>query len=252
MKRFVVSVLAISILLWCVPAYSQAALVAHAISSSTDGDAFTSSAIDSTGANFCFVGLSSFPGAGGDVIAPTDSKGNTYTALTARLGPGGSLKVIGYYVVSPTVGSGHTVTVNTTGVKSYSAVNVRCYSGVTTVSTIDTEGAGGSATGGTSVAAGSITPSSSSNVIIGCASFTSVVSAITLSGYSNLDALGGGSSAYVGLACGDKIGSLGGSENPTFGWTTSSDAAAADVSIKAAGGGGGGGAISHGMLSGVN
>lgn len=89
------------------------ALVASAIAgaSPTSSDNAVTTAIDTTGASLIVVGINYFLGAGSATLS--DSKGNTWTALTlvSESTANGRL----YYCVNPTVGSGHTFTLTASG-----------------------------------------------------------------------------------------------------------------------------------------
>ena len=80
-------------------------LIAHAIVGSSTGNNATTSAIDTTGATLLVALIVTDTGGG----TMSDSKGNTWTALTAH---SGGTTVTGqlFYVSNPTVGSGHTFT----------------------------------------------------------------------------------------------------------------------------------------------
>lgn len=91
----------------------------------------TTSSIDTTGATLLVIVAAYDSGA-----TISDSKGNTWTALTAQNQQGGSSTFSRiYYCVSPTVGSGHTATVSI----GYGAVALLAYSGVDTASPLDGE-----------------------------------------------------------------------------------------------------------------
>jgi hypothetical protein len=110
----------------------------------------TTGAFNTTGATLLVVSVASL--ASGPVAAVSDNKSNSYTALTARVR--GSVRQVTWYAVgTPTVGSGHTITVAGTGI--YSAVVAYAFAGVASY--------GGQETGATGpsspLATGSVTPS---------------------------------------------------------------------------------------------
>lgn len=117
-------------------------------SGATSAAAATTSAIDTTGANLIVVGAT-----GSSAFTVTDSKGNTWTALT-ETGIGIDSQL--YYCLNPTVGSGHTFT-NTA---SYPTVHVVAVSGAAASSVFDVESV--SSTG----SPGSVTPSVNGSLLV--------------------------------------------------------------------------------------
>jgi hypothetical protein len=103
-----------------------AALVSHAIANGVNGA--TTSGIDTTGATLLVLGVSDFTGGPGVTIS--DSKGNTWTALTAFSNSAGAMRVRIYYAWNPSVGTGHTFTSAGTGV--YTAIAASAFSGIET------------------------------------------------------------------------------------------------------------------------
>lgn len=95
----------------------------------------TSTAIDTTGATLLTLAIVSyfaFPPAVGDI---SDSYGNTWQALTARVG--GSAQIQIFYAENPAVGSGHTVTVSKND--SYTGINLTAWGGAATAGVFDVE-----------------------------------------------------------------------------------------------------------------
>lgn len=126
--------------------------VAGTNAGSSDITNVTTSAIDTTGANFIVLNISILDFFPSGTI--TDSKGNSSpTPLTAASG-GGFCRSRLFYYVAPTVGSGHTFTF-TGGAAGEPSIGVAAFSGVA-ASPFDVEnGAGGTSA---SPSAGSITP----------------------------------------------------------------------------------------------
>jgi len=116
----------------------------------------TTAAIDTTGATLLVVSVSYY----GVGTAPTvtDSKGNTWTALTMHGGtiPRHQL----FYALTPTVGTGHTFTASGSGF--YPAIIAQAYAGVGTFQT-DT---GAVTAGAASLASGSVTPSANGALVV--------------------------------------------------------------------------------------
>lgn len=121
-------------------------------------DGVTTGSIDTTGANL-IVGVVSQVGTSGTY---SDSKGNTWTPLTQRVVSGSGAASQLHYVASPTVGSGHTFSHSGTSV--YPTVAVTAWSGAA-ASPFDQE-TGNSATSGSTIAPGSLTPSQDNCVVI--------------------------------------------------------------------------------------
>lgn len=105
---------------------SPIAFVAGTNAASTDGNNVTSSAINTTGANFLILVVSSLSGTAQGTVS--DSKSNTWTPLTLS-DEGTFVRARFYYSPSATVGSGHTFTLTSTAglpsisVASFSNVN---------------------------------------------------------------------------------------------------------------------------------
>lgn len=114
----------------------------------------SSASFDSTGANLIVVTTQYWNGNPG---APTDNKGNTYTALTTR-GSAYALQIM-YYCVNPTVGTGHIITQASSGASNNVSTSVGWFSGVATSSPLDGESGGGTLSG-------SITPSQNDCLVV--------------------------------------------------------------------------------------
>lgn len=126
------------------------ALVASVSATPGSGGGATA-AIDTTGADLIVMSAASFSAG----FTVSDSKGNTYTALTLR---GGSFRQQLFYCLAPSVGASHTFTVTST----YPPIFVYAFSGV---SSYQTEG-GATAASGTSLASGNITPAADGALIV--------------------------------------------------------------------------------------
>lgn len=108
-------------------------LLVHAGAGCVSGDQVaTTSAIDTTGADFIAIVVSIF----GDINAslPTDSKSNTWVAAEILDGTGANSCAI-FYCQNPTVGTGHTFTWNHGS--SFPSIYVAAFSGVGTGSIVD-------------------------------------------------------------------------------------------------------------------
>lgn len=135
----------------------------------------TTASIDTTGASLLVAVCGGDPPASNFTVS--DSKGNTWTALTEASGggfPNGRM----YYVANPTVGTGHTFTLGGTNI--YAGIEVASFSGITSTSPFDQQNgvAGSAADGGTATAQpGSITPSENNELVVAgiCVSDSSTV-----------------------------------------------------------------------------
>lgn len=212
------------------------ALVAHV--AAQDKDAVTSSAVDTTGATILVVGLSRYQAGGAVTI--TDSKGNTYTALTAQASSNVAYSRI-YYCPNPTVGSGHTFT--GTGSESYFTIAAAAFSGVTTTSPFDVENGAVSPSSGAApvISTGSVTPTNAGSlaaaVVAICDNGTT---ASVDSSYSISDQMVWVNNTAEGVALAWK--EISAASNPQFtisGGVTDSSAVIAVFKPGAGGGGGG-------------
>lgn len=191
------------------------AIIAHSIAQTVNYNNVTTSGINCTGANFRAVAVSHFTGS----PTVTDSAGDTLTALTKRSsGAGGEVSV--FYVLGITGGTGETATVTSSGTAP--TVSYSCWSNV---QSFDRQNGAVSAASITSLATGSVTPTDT-----GALTFAAVSAPLASAGwavnssFTLLDSAVETMYAF-GLGVGYKIGNAG-AQNPTFSWTTASDAAA--------------------------
>lgn len=172
-------------------------LIAHTATGGT-GSAVTTSAIDSTGATILIAVTSYKTG----TITVTDSKSNTWTGLTQRIGAGGGGVICQiFYAVNPTVGASHTVT-GTAGASTFPAIAVAAFNTVLTSSPFDVQNGAGD-TGAT----GSITPSVNGELLISGMATSATPTAVSTSistipqfGIANAIATVPGTSFGVSLA----------------------------------------------------
>ena len=166
----------------------------------------TTSAINTTGANLIVFSSASTN------VTPivSDSKGNTYTALTSRFLSSVYQRII--YVYNPIVGSGHSFTI--TGTSLNSAVSVYAFSGISGYSGVE-NGASGSTS---PLSTGSVTPSTNGSLIFtGMSSNGAVVSAAPsgFTGFVHIPSSGSNrqvASAYL-------IQTTAAAINPQWAWT---------------------------------
>lgn len=170
---------------------------------SASGVAITAG-LDTSAANVIFLSTV-YDGA----TSVSDSKGNTWTALTAR----GAVHKL-YYCVNPIVGSAHTFTVS----PAYGAIFMQAFKTLTTVA-FDTEN--GATVTGTSLATGSITPSVDGELIISGLTLAGTSTGPTInSSFTSTNPI----NAVTGVSYGGGIAwkiQTSGAINPTWSWTNS-------------------------------
>lgn len=206
---------------------------AHAAATGTTG------AIDTTGATL----LIAVNNAGG-TAAPTDSAGNTWTAIDAVAGGsfGGTAAL--YYVNNPSTSGTHTFT--STG--GFSAVAVLAVSGTDTSSPLDTS------VKAVAASPGSITPAGAGELFVVAAQYGNNTAGFTISdpnyaGWLVQDNISGNGGVTYGALIGWVVAGASAAATPTWsGGGTPGDIMAA---FKAGAGGGGGGAtaVSTGGLT---
>ncbi len=210
---------------------------AHASAHSTGpSTGATTSAVDTSGANF--IGGATVWYGGGAVNCPlTDNKGNTWTGKTQQSVPGDTKAQI-FYCVNPTVGSGHTFSVNTA--TSYSSVFAAAFSGVDTSSAFDVE-AGSQGSGAGSYTTATITPTQDGDLVI---SFIGAGNAPTSGGFtvdssfSHLDDINYVAGQNYGGSLGYLIQGAHAGISPKWSYSGTSAVAAPSAAFKAAAGGG--------------
>jgi hypothetical protein len=192
--------------------------------------------LDTTGADLLVIVLAS-----SDAEPPsqsgTDSKGNTWTALTASVRAGWSQCRIWYCVPGSKVGTGHAVTWTASG-SFYLSGYFAAFSGCNPIGTVDQQSGAANAT-----SPGSITPSQNNELVVAGISawpqpVVSVDASMTLLGANVRD--GGSNYCTCGIAY--KIQTTAAPINPA--WNTSD--ALVIASFKSASGGG----VRHRVVSG--
>jgi len=172
----------------------------------------TSASIDSTGATLLTLAVESytgFPVALGNI---SDSKGNTWQALTARTGLSGHLRI--YYAENPTVGSGHTVTVSRSD--SYTGIVFSAWSGAATSGVFDVENGASNVFDVTSFQPGSVTASQANSLYITALARDSTLTTFSVdSGFTLVD------TAYEYPALGYYVDTGPTAKNPTWSFSPS-------------------------------
>jgi hypothetical protein len=186
-----------------------------------------SAAIDTTGADF----LVAIAGGLANVIAPTDSKSNTWTEIRDEVGDfSGDMAI--YYVANPTVGSGHTFT--PTG--SFNSICIAAFSGLSS-SPLDQQNGRTASTG--DYTAGSITPSQSDCLIIAGIGGSNGTSHNIGSGFTITNQNDSLTSVTYDSALAYLIQTSAGAVNPAWTLDTFASEGVVLVSFKPTGGGGG-------------
>lgn len=199
-------------------------LIANVGAGSSDGNNATTAGIDTSGANFLVLVLSSYQ-VGVDAVI-SDSNSNVWIPLTAFTGITNPRVQI-YYVSNPVVGSAHTFTVTSTG--DFPAIAVAAFKNVNSSSPFDQEnGAGGL---GTTIQTGNVTPSENNELLIAglCFEASGVVSID--SSFIITDTVDYTFGQHFGSSLAYKIQTILGAENPTF-THVNSDAAASIATFK--------------------
>lgn len=191
----------------------------------------TTSAIDTTGADLIVLAI----GSNASALTVSDSKGNTWTALTNHNAAGPpSIGSRLYYCVNPTVGSGHTFTVS----HSYGAISATAYSGVGT-SPFDQQNGATSVPLVSALATGSITPTENGELVIASLGVGKTASSIAIDSSYSIDTyVNPVSGVAYGVAIASLIQTTAGATNPSWSWGGgTSEAAASIASFKVAAGG---------------
>jgi hypothetical protein len=190
------------------------AFINSAVAGSSNTNSATTSGVDTTGATFIVISAASY--IPGGAVTISDSKGNTYTALTARSSAALTNRL--YYCAAPIVGSGHTFTVSGTSV--YPTIAAAAFAGLAS-SPLDQQ-TGSNNASGTSAATGSITAATNNALLIAGLAVNNGTSITINSGFTSVvvDYAGG---LHFGGGLGYKIKTASGAENPTWSWTSSGE-----------------------------
>jgi hypothetical protein len=208
-------------------------LITSASALATGAGSITTSSIDTTGANLIVVSLSGYLSVGN----LTDSKSNTWTALTAQTNV---VSVRLFYCYSPTVGSGHTFTQSA---NTYGCIGVLAFSGAD-ASPFDVENGATSST--SPLSTGSVTPSDNGSLLVtGLCGVNNGTYSVTES-FTSLFAANYSAGSNMGGACGYKVQATAAAINPAWSFSPSASTAVAIAAFTpAAGGGGSQGAAMH-------
>lgn len=186
------------------------------------GSGGTTAAIDTTGATLLVLSVASY--SANPVSGISDSKGNTWTALTARTQL--NVRHQFYFALAPTVGTGHTFTVSAGAFVAIGA-RVLAFSGVTRLQ--NERGA----TGTTSpLSTGSSTPLVNGALILtALGSETAATDSIATAGFTLVGTVGFAGGSNMQESSGYLIQSTAAAINPQWSWTGSHAAAVASLAV---------------------
>lgn len=151
---------------------------------------FTSSSINTTGATLLVATVARYSGGGSNPLTISDSKGNTWTAMTGWTSSGTADTMQAWYSIPTSVGSGHTVTLTKgAGANPFAGGGFAAFSGTKATSPLDLEVQLNNSGSSTTHTATSITPSENDCLIVQMlgtdgASYSSINSSYSLA-FSN-------------------------------------------------------------------
>lgn len=211
------------------------ALVAHTGAGSTgnSGTTVTTSGINTTGATLITITFSDYSAQSRSTVSDTYT--NTWTYLTSQPITGSARQTLAY-CLNPTVGSGHTFTVQVGGgTNCFPAVCVSAWSGVATSSAFDQTNGFESATTSTSAQPGSVTPTTTNQLVISGVSLgtgATTSGSITDPGFAVTDGVTVSAGNHFGVAMGYLIQTTISAQNPTWTWSGSAARACSIASFK--------------------
>lgn len=185
----------------------------------------TTGTINTSGANFLIILISSQQGTSYTI---SDSKSNTWRALTLKATAGTQQARLYYATTTTKIGASHTFTI--TGSNVYATIYVQAFSNVSQSSTFDKEnGASGT---GTSIQPGSVTPANNNALIISGLSFnqSSTMQAIN-SGFTRTSWKNFGSGNNYGGAMAYLIQTTAAAVNPTWSNYSGGDTESAVIAV---------------------
>jgi hypothetical protein len=187
--------------------------IAHTIKSSTTGNTVTTSAIDTSGADFIVLAVMDYTGA--TISSISDSKGNSWNQLSS--GNGSSIARGTLYWSRPSsVGAGHTFTA--TGSSNFPTVIVEAWSD-SAASPFDQESVGGDPGFSSTISnPGSVTPSQNDELLVTLVSGNDTSESWTIdSGFTISDQAPAVSGQCIGGGMAYLIQTTAAAKNPT--WT---------------------------------
>lgn len=206
------------------------ALVASVVATPGSNGGATS-AITTTGATLLVVSVASYQSG---TLSASDSKGNSWTALTLQLNVNARQQI--FYALNPaSVGTGHTFTVSGSGI--YPTIFAYAFSGVGSYQ-IES---GATVASGTSLASGSVTPSADGALIlVGVGTEATPPTGVTPVGFTLVTQVLGASVNRPGAAAW-QVQTPAAAINPTWAFSANQGQIAASTAVFLADGGAAGG-----------
>lgn len=134
------------------------------------GGTFTTTGVDTTGATLLVCMATKYTGSGGTNDtnpALTDSKSNTWIALTSATSSVSADRILGWYCKNPTVGASHTFTLTQGSPGNpYAAFVMGSFSGTDTTTALDKQAQTNDTASSTSQSPTSFTPNVNNTVVI--------------------------------------------------------------------------------------
>lgn len=203
--------------------------VAHTTGSGVNG--FTSASVDTTGASLLVLAVVSYAVSPVVTGSISDSKGNTWTALTASTVTADTQTQL-FYVANPTVGSGHTVTINQTG--CFCAATFSAWSDIATATPVAGEN-GATSSSATSIQVGSVTPANGGDLCLTAVGLGGSYSSLAIdSSFSIQDQIAYSGGVNYGIGVASLVTSNTNAQNPTWSWSSAVSTAARHAIFKAA------------------
>lgn len=230
MKTFRLLIVCLCLLLCATPTHAAWTLIAHVSAGATSGGGtFTTSNIDTTGANLLIAEIADDEGSTASTLA--DSKSNTWTALTTRVsGSGSGVRVRLFYSQGGTFGSGH----NFTASAGFAGLAVFAFSGSGS-SPFDVENGVGGVTTVSTLATGSVTPTANGELVIAALGFNSTGSAMTGFSVDNsltiAESLSDVGFGHSGVQLAWKEQTTAAAINPVFSWTNATAARVGAIGV---------------------
>jgi hypothetical protein len=210
----------------------------HVIASSPDTNTFTSTSIDTGGANLLVLGISGYGPSGFGTVS--DSKSNTWHQLTPQGSTSNNCNCAIYYATvedgSFSVGTGHQFTY--TGSLMFGNITLIAVSGAKTTSVFDQENGAVFDTSGPAEQPGSVTPSEDNELVVTVVSGNSFTSSVTIDGgFTISDQVNNGLGAHRAAAMAYLVQTTAAAANPT--WTNVENSDTLVIATFKAGAGGG-------------
>lgn len=204
-------------------------LLTHVSAKTLDINNITTGTIDTSGADLLIALIADY-----NVNATTlsDSKSNSYTSSISKIQAATEAQL--YYKTSPTVGSSHSFTASSTA--GYPSICASSFSGAG-ASPFDQSSTAG-ASGVTSLATGSVTPSEDNELIVASIAWQNSITGLAIdSSFTIIEEQSVTPAINFGSAIAYLIQTSASAVNPTWSWTGSVNAAVLIATFKAAAGG---------------